>query len=221
MRTPLLLLSASLLCLIGCNGHVSSSQDGALAPTLWAEDGPTRNVHNVANPNAPFAVLAAQPRLTHRPEIVDATSVPVCNPATLRVWESGADVNGPRHRIRYTVSNAGEACRIAGFPAVTLLDGTGTVLGSIQMDRVSDDIISAHLRQESIAYTQEAEMPSQPVLLLPEGRAAFELGWTSGAACQQVSRIAIAAPGSAQSVILPRQLSVCSDRVLLSAISPE
>ncbi len=68
-----------------------------------------------------------------------------------------------------------------------------------------------------------SNLPSPQVLLPTHGDAAFDLGWTTGPDCEQVSRIAITAPGAdsgnMRSVVIPRQLVVCEDQILITAVA--
>ena len=213
--------AAALLGLAACNsGHPGQVQ--GVAPGIANGDSGYGPMRNLSDPNAPFAVLAASPHLEKRPALLDVNAVPVCDPSNLHVWESGANVNGNHRTIRYTLSNSGDACRLTGFPAITLLAPGGRVLGSVRLQKVSEETIAATLTNAGgiVPADSSASYPSEPVLLVPKGRAGFDIGWTSGPACQQVSQIVIAAPGSDHSVIIPRQLTVCAERLLVSAVSP-
>lgn len=219
---PAVLAALAVLGSVGCAGaHSGVSAVGA--PSLAEETAtglPMR--HNLADPNAPFAVLSSAPHLTTREPLLDVSAAPVCDPGQLRIWESRASANGTHRSIRYTLANTGSACKLAGFPAVTLEGPAGEILGSIEFQKVSDAAIAASLRPGDANPRMIAvdTAPSAPVLLIPRGQAGFDLGWTSGPSCQEVAKIVIAAPGSDESVIIPRQLSVCESRVLISAVSP-
>ena len=223
-RTSLMiaLVTAATVGAAGCNG-ARSSQANATAPGMASNNGDgLRMLHNVADPNAPFAVLSTTPHLAQREPLLDVNAVPVCDPSQLKVWESSASANGAHRSLRYTLSNTGAACKLAGFPAVTLLGVDGGVLGAIRVQKVSQNAIVASVQPGApVAVSDDAlSAPSAPVLLIPKGQAGFYIGWTSGPTCRQIGKIVIAAPGSAQSVIIPRQLSVCESRLMISAVSP-
>ena len=182
-----------------------------------------RMSHNVADPNAPFTVMPPGPRLAVRqPAVLDVNGLPPCDPGQITLYESRAQANGPHHTLRLSLANTGEACRLGGFPSISLLGADGTVLGNIRIHKVSNQSMTASLASPLLpaAVKQEAEfdMPSPQVLLSAKGQADFQLGWTSGPNCEQVSRIAVAAPGTTRSILISRALAVCEDQVLITAI---
>ena len=130
-------------------------------------------------------------------------------------------------RCELTLENLGPACRLGGFPAISLIDGDGAVLGAIQVRKVSSATMAASLvAMRGEGGEEVPQAPSPQVLLPSKGGAEFQLGWVSGSACKQAARIAIAAPttaaANAPAVIISRPLSVCEDQVMITAIaSPE
>ncbi len=213
----LALAGAAVGCLPGCNAGHTGVSSSALAPGMRDEDR-GRIARNVVDPNAPFTIPA--PRLVMRDAILDPSGVPACSPAQLSLFESRAEINGARHAVRFTLANNQAACRLGGFPSITLLQADGTVLGGVRIRRVSDDTVQASLTSQAGGSMNDVlDAPSPQVLLPAKGQAAFELGWTSGPSCAEVSRIAIAAPGTTQSVEISRPIQLCEDQLLITAVS--
>ncbi len=188
------------------------------------DDASTHLARNVADPNAPFSVPS--PKFAIREPLLDVNGVDPCAPAQLSLFESRAQVNGMHHTVRFSIANSGYACRLGGFPSVTLLRADGSVIGGLRIRKVSSDSMSASLGSpiEQTADTLPGETaataPSPMVLVPSKGEAAFQIGWTSGMHCEQVSRIAIAAPGATQSMQISRPISLCEDQILITAVAP-
>lgn len=223
------LASVILIGVSGCNG-APHGMSQATAPTLPGGDGPS--LRNVANPNAPFLLKPAEPKLAKRQPLLDVNGVKPCAPGQLTVFESRARVSGIHHTLRLSVSNQGDACRLGGYPAVTLLDEGGRVVGSIVTQRVSADAMTASLIKGSApapsvqeANDAETETPTPQVLLAHSGEAAFELGWSTGPTCTPISRIAVGTPGLASATPAPifinRPLRLCDGTLLVTALSSE
>ena len=204
----------------GCSQVRFGHSSRAGAPGLRGEDG--QLARNVADPNAPFSVPA--PRLAIRQPLLDVNGVAPCQPAQITLFESRAQASGPHHTLRLSLANTGEACRLGGFPSISLLGPGGQVLGNIRIRKVSADSMTASLASPVLpASAQQDEQPDAPspqVLLSAKGEADFQVGWTSGPNCEQVSRIAVAAPGTTRSILITRPLDVCEDQVLITAVSP-
>ncbi len=215
------LLGCTFVLLPGCNQVRAGQSSRANAPGLRGDE-MVKRAHNVADPNAPFSVPA--PRLAVRQSLLDVNDVAPCAPAQVTLFESRAQANASHHTLRLTLENTGEACRLGGFPSVSLLGAGGEVLGNIRIRKVSSDTMQASLDPAALpASAQAGEQPAAPspqILLSARSGADFQLGWTSGANCQQVSRIAVAAPGTTRSILIPRPLAVCEDQVLITAVSP-
>ncbi len=226
VSSALVLLSA-VLC--GCSQVHARSGSAAMAPGFAGDRASMRVAHNVADPNSPFALRDAAPHLTARAPLLDVDGVPDCDPRQLNLYESRAEVSGAHHALRLTLANTGEACRIGGFPAISLVGSDGSVLASVRVDKVSDHRLAASLASplvpaaarpgESGGRGESSGTVSPLVLLSPQGEAAFELGWTSGPNCLQASRIAVSAPGSREIIMLSRSLIVCEDRVQITAVA--
>ena len=218
---------AALLLGAGCDAAHGPGRQGGLAPALYKEEA----ARNAANPNAPFSLRAGPPTLSARPQLLnnglDAEMAEPCSPAQLSLWESAARSNGSRHSLRFAVGNAGETCRLRGFPSLSLLRADGSIVGEVTLRKVFGSVLSASLSAPSDAAGSApnltaggtAETPSPSVVLPPKGEASFELGWTSGPNCERVSRIAIGMPGTSRAVVLPRELLICQKEILITAVA--
>ena len=214
----LLLIGAVISFASGCGEGRARPSSSAMAPSLRNGE-MVRVAHNVADPNAPFSVPS--PRLAQRPQLLDINAVPPCDPSALSVFESRAEVNGTHHAVRFSLVNSGQACRLGGFPSITLLRPDGSIVGGVRIRKISGDTMRASLTSPATIHTDAGlDAPSPQVLLASSEEAAFELGWTSGPRCESVSRIALAAPGSMVSMQVSRSISVCESQVLITAVAP-
>jgi hypothetical protein len=226
---------AAIAGLPGCNSGPHGSQT-ATAPPLGNGDRISRSNgrHNVADPNAPFLIRSGDPRLDKRPPILDTNGVPACAPGQLSLFESRARIYGTHHTLRLSIGNHGEACRIGGFPAISLLDARGQVLASVVTEKVSAQTMTASVEQKVAAgnASSSAAQPTDPtspqavspqVLVPYSGTANFELGWTTGPDCPQVNRIAVGAPGTADApqapVFINRPLQLCNGLLMVTAVT--
>ncbi len=206
----------------GCGEVRTRPALSATAPSLRNGE-MVRTSHNLADPNAPFSMPS--PRLALRPQILDVNGVPPCDPAALSIFESRAEVNGSRRSLRFSLVNNGRACRIAGFPSITLLRADGSLIGGVRIRKVSADSLQASMTAPSTVRSSGSvdpslDAPSPPVLVPASASADFELGWTSGPRCEAVTRIAFAAPGSLTSMQVSRPITVCEKEVLITAVAP-
>ena len=203
---------------LGCGEARVRPASSATAPGLRNGEGMPR-AHNLVDPNAPFSMPA--PRLARRPGLLDVNGVPPCDPASLSIFESRAETNGAHHALRFSLVNNGGACRIAGFPSITLLRADGSVVGGVHIQKVSADTLRASLTSAAAVHADASlDAPSPQVLVPASEEADFEVGWTSGPRCEAVSRIAFAAPGSLTSMQVSRPISVCEAQVLITAVAP-
>jgi hypothetical protein len=205
----------------GCSNARIPGGSLASAPGLGNGDSmPMRR--NVADPNAPFTLMPQPARLEKREPILDINGVPNCAPQQLSFFESRAESNGLHHTLRFSIANGGSACRLGGFPSITLLAPDGSVLGGMHIRKVSRQSMAATLGSVSAASQDAAlDEPSPEVMVLARGQAAFQLGWTTGPSCVQVGRIAVAAPGETATIVIPRTLAVCEEQVLVTAVAGE
>ncbi len=202
------------LVLCGCTQGRGPHLQRAGAPSLDSE-------RNTANPNAPFLLPAEKPALRTREPVLDVNAADWCSETQLSLFESRAQSSGIRHTLQYTVRNGGPACRLGGFPSISLLHGDGSVAATVRLERVSRETLAATLAPGAAgALVAPAAVPTPHVLLPAHGSAAFQLGWVTGPDCERISRIAIAAPGSTRPVVLARPMVLCEDRILVTAIGP-
>lgn len=217
---PSLLTPVAIVALLlgtGCGVAHGPGGRAGMAPALRSEP----SAHNVANPNAPFSVrpVSAPPRLSQRPLLLDINNVEPCSPSQLSVWESAARSNGIHHSLRFSIGNAGEACRLRGFPSISLQRADGSLLGEITLHKVSDSTLSATLSESAATVSDSPQSIPSPAVLLPtKGEASFALGWTTGSSCELVSRIAIGVPGTGRAIVVPRSLVLCHSEVLITAV---
>lgn len=193
--------------------RTSSLRGGA--PVLLNEDAP--RAHGGTNPNAPYLVAAASPQLVKRSE--DNASAPAapCEGKDLSVTEIAAAVNGNYRAIKLAFDNEGLAsCRIGGYPAISLLDTTGTPIANLAVDRVSASSISARLAQGPAQAS--AVKPSAQITIAPKGEAWFQVGWSTGEGCPVVARINVTAPGSTENFAVNHPLAVCDGHVQLTTL---
>ncbi len=206
--------------LSGCTTARTNRSAYATAPSL-NEDSPLAS-RGGANPNAPYTVVDHSAKLVKRQAMLDVNGVEPCAAADLDLFESGARIDGERRSVRLNlVNHAKAACRLSGYPAISLLRPDGTLIGSIAIQKITATTLEAALRPAGAVRTgaEVEERPAPEVLLAPGGEAAFEVGWTSGTLCDQVGMIAVAAPGTLQSFTVRHALNVCEGRILVTALS--
>lgn len=204
--------------LAGCSHAAHNSLANGSAPGLKNDDAPL--LRTEGNPNAPYLVAAAKPQLMKRPESGDTSAAGPCDSRDLSAIEIAASVNGDYHAVKLAFYNQGLApCRISGFPTVSLLDKNGDPVSSIKVERVTESTVRAKLAQGPV---QSASVTPQPRLLIaPRGEVWFQMGWTTGEGCPQISRIAISAPGSSDTFTINHPLAVCDGRIEITALYPD
>lgn len=191
----------------------SSSLKGG-APALLNEDAP--RAHQGTNPNAPYLV-AAGPQLVKRSEAGASAAASPCEGKDLSITEIAAAVNGDYRAIKLAFDNDGLApCRIGGYPAISLLDKTGTPVANLVVDRVSASSISARLAQGPVRAA--VSKPEAQVTIDPKGEAWFQVGWSTGEGCPVVARINVTAPGSTQSFSVNHPLAICDGHVEITTL---
>jgi len=222
-----------LLCAVatlsgGCSSRVHRPV-AATAPGL-NEDAPLTS-RGGANPNAPYAELDHSVHLVRRPTVADIRTAAACAAEDLSLFESGARIDGEHRSVRLNlVNHANKPCRLAGYPAISLLRPDGSLIGNITIEKLTATTLEASLRHaaagaepgRTISQPVAASAPaSEPdsVLLVPAGEASFEIGWTSGPNCDPVASIEVAAPDTVQSFIIRHALTVCEGRIQVTAIN--
>lgn len=192
----------------------SSSLKGG-APVLLNEDSP--RAHGGTNPNAPYLMAAGGPQLVKRSEASASAPAASCNSKDLSVTEIAAAVNGNYRAIKLAFDNEGIApCRIGGYPAISLLDKTGTPVANLTVDRVSASSISARLAQGPVQAS--AVKPDTQITIAPKGDAWFQVAWSTGEGCPIIARINVTAPGASESFTVNHPLAVCDGHVQLTTL---
>jgi len=188
-----------------------------------------------ANPNAPYAELDRSVHLVRRPTAVDVSTAVPCAAEDLSLYESGARIDGEHRSVRLNlVNHAKEPCRLAGYPAISLLRPDGSLIGNIAIEKLTASTLDASLHPSSapvavgiqpglslakpVAGSGESAEP-ETVLLVPAGEASFEVGWTSRPGCDPVASIEVAAPDTVQSFAIRHALTVCEGRIQVTAIN--
>jgi len=213
------LLSTGLVLLTACNQVHNGGALRANAPGL---EGTTAQARNAANPNGPLKAIQPAPHLVQRAALLDVNNLEPCQPTKLTMSETQAQSSGARHTLRLSLTNTGEACRLGGFPAISLLGPNGKVLADVQVQKVSHTKMAASVALPGRVLTpgQDAQSttPSPQIMLPREGIAEFQIGWITGPSCEQVNRIAVAAPGTTRSILIGRPLTVCGGEIQLTAV---
>jgi len=198
----------------GCSHSTHTSSVQGSAPVLLSED--SVQSRREANPNAPYLVMAAHPQLVKRPQTF-STPVSPCESKDLSITEIAAAVNGNYRAVKLAFDNEGLApCRIGGYPAISLLDHTGTPVANLVVDRVTTSTLSAQLAQGPAQPA--AARPDAQVTLAPKDEAWFQVGWSTGAGCPVVSRISVSAPGSTDTFTVNHPLAICNGRVEITTL---
>ena len=138
-RLSIGLLVALCMFFSACNS--AGSRQSGTAPNVNGDA-----MRNVADPNAPFTLRPETPHLAKRQPILDVNAVPVCAEAQLSLFETRSRLNGNQHTLRLTLENQGTACRLSGFPAITLLGPDGAILSGVEVQKVSADTLAASLK---------------------------------------------------------------------------
>ena len=206
----------------GCSHsqHASTLRGGA--PTLLQEDGP-QNARGGTNPNAPYLVAASKPELVKRADGATTDAADPCDSKNLSVTEIAAAVNGKYRAVKLAFDNQGlTACRLGGYPSISLLEQDGTPVASVVVDRVTGSSLSAQLAPPSApqntAQTENGGKSGAQVLLEPKGEAWFQIGWSTGDGCPVVSRISVSAPGTSESFTVSHPLTICDGRVQITTL---
>jgi hypothetical protein len=202
----------------GCSGVRAPHSANANAPGL-NEDAPLSS-RGGANPNAPFALVDRSARLEKRPAVLDIGNAEPCQASQLSLFESGAQMDGDHRLVRLSLVNRGNAaCKLAGYPAVSLLRQDGTLIGSIAIEKVTAVSIEASVKSGAAGVQGTSfEAPSPLVMIAPAGEATFEVGWKHGENCDQVGAISVAAPGTLESFTVHHPLRVCEGRIMVTAV---
>jgi len=201
-----------------CSRPVHSNLLQAGAPGLQSDDTP--HLRREGNPNAPYLVASAKPQLVKRSDNTGNTAAETCDGKDLSVTEIAAAVNGDYHAVKLAFYNQGlTACKIGGFPSISLLDKNGNPISSVTIQKVTESTVRAKLAQGSLQ--QASATPQAHLIIAPRSEAWFQLGWTTGDGCPTVSRISVSAPGSTETFTVNHPLSVCDGRIEITALHPD
>lgn len=206
----------SLVC--GCSSGPRPLSSHGQAPGI-GDDTPLAR-RGGTNPNAPFALAARPPQLVTRPTAQDIEAAPPCSTPDLSAYESGSQLNGDRRAVRLSLVNHGSAaCRLGGYPSISLLRRDGTLVGNITIEKITGGTLHAELSTPDQAASPA---PSPQVLLDAKGgEASFNVGWTTGRDCDEVAQIVVAAPGSTQSFSINHPINVCAGRIQVTAVGDD
>ncbi|GEM_PF-2784303 len=193
------------------------------APVLQSDDVP--HLRREGNPNAPYLVAAGNkpPQLMRRSDADTAsntTSAEPCDGKNLSVTEIAAAVNGDYHAVKLAFYNQGlTACKLGGFPTVSLLDKNGNPVSSVSVQKVTESTVRAKLDEGSVQQASAA--PQAHLVIAPRAEAWFQMGWTTGDGCPTISRISVSAPGSTETFTINHPLAVCDGRVEITSLHPD
>jgi hypothetical protein len=200
----------------GCAHSTRASALQGGAPVLLKEDGP--HARGGSNPNAPYLMAAsASPQLVKRSDMPGSAVANPCENKDLAVTEIAAAVNGNYRAVKLAFANEGlTPCHLGGYPAISLLDQTGTPVANLVVDRVTASTISGQLAPGSVEPA--VSKPEVQITISPKGEAWFQVGWSTGQGCPVVSRIKVSAPGSTESFTVNHPLTVCEGHVQITTL---
>lgn len=168
------------------------------------------------NPNAPYLIPGAGPRLIPRQAAMDTSHAGPCDPNVLSVEEIAGDSNGSLRSVKLAFMNRGASpCRLGGYPGISLADSNGESIGKIAIERVTPERVVAELSHSEPGGTGE---PTPEVMLLPHQVAAFQVAWTTGPSCSAVSRIIVSLPDSQRSFGIPQPMTICAGRIQVTEL---
>ncbi|HEX4036661.1 MAG TPA: DUF4232 domain-containing protein [Acidobacteriaceae bacterium] len=195
----------------GCAGNGSAGKAHLAAAGIAPDDAALH-----PNRNAPYMTEVATPRLIPRATAEDAEHAGPCDPEVLSVEEIAGDSNGIFRSVKLAFMNRGAMpCRLGGYPGVALVDAEGGVIGSVSLEKIGQSEVVAELGRKQPA---EAGAPAPSVTLMPHAVAAFQIVWTTGAACSSVSRIIVTAPGTERAFSVPQPMRICTGRIQVTAV---
>jgi len=220
------------LLVAGCTQNAARGKVAGTAPALSGEGQP--HIRGVSDPNAPFTLMdrmKASAGAVSSGE--DSASAARCAAADLQVYEAAASMNGDARSVRLALKNVGaNACRLSGYPAITLEDEYGAAIASIAVRQTGAASLSgavvAPVVKASAASGAGATGPVD-IVLRPGNKANFEIGWSSGEGCPVVSRFTVALPESSPtageesatasgSFTINRALNVCNGELQVTAL---
>jgi hypothetical protein len=218
-RLSSIVLTGSLLIVWpffgGCSHSTHAAALQGSAPALLNEDSP--HGHGGTNPNAPYLMRTASPQLVKRSDAAGTSAANACESKDLTVTEIAAAVNGNYRAVKLAFDNEGLApCHISGYPAISLLDKTGTPVANLVVDRVTASSINARLEQG--AAQPAASKADAVITIAPKDEAWFQVAWSTGQDCPVVARISVSAPGSSETFTVNHPLTVCDGHVQITTL---
>lgn len=159
----------------------------------------------------PVAALAPAPVAADLP----ASSLAPCAGGDLKLSVEGGDA-GMGHRVTtLALQNVGaQACRLTGYPTVTLADARGRVLSTVGAV------------QEPGHYFSQGSAPTH-VPLKPQAKAFFDLAWNvvpheaeGETACPEARTLRLTPPGDTALVSLPLALTPCGRQIHVGPFRP-
>ncbi len=215
-RRSLFGLIAAGCALAMCAGCAGSGPSGKAK--LAAQSAAPDDVALHPNPNAPYLLPGSEtPHLIARATAAEAQNAGPCDPEALSVEEIAGDVSGVFRSVKLAFMNRGPApCRLGGYPGITLVNPEGDNIGSVSIEKVSSDVVTAEL---SSAHPVAANSgPAPAVTLMPHAVAAFQVVWTSGAECSRVARILVTAPGMKRVFSITQPMRICPGRIQVTEL---
>lgn len=195
----------------GCAGNGAAARAHVAAAAAAPDDAALH-----PNPNAPYVLPGGTPRLVPRATAEDAEHAGPCDPEVLSVEEISGDANGIFRSAKLAFMNRGAVpCRLGGYPGVALVDSQGELIGSLALEKVSPAEVVAELGGKE---TAESGVMAPSVTLMPHAVAAFQIVWTSGATCSNVSRIIVTEPDSERAFSVPQPMRICPGRIQVTAL---
>ena len=147
---------------------------------------------------------------------VTLSDIALCKGPQLRLAAEAGDA-GAGNRVRnFSLQNVGaQACRLTGYPRVSLRDARGRPLPDVRSDRSPG------------SYFRQGEAP-RPVSLAPKSKAYFEVAWTvvpdesqGQTECPAVETVRVTAPDDTAAVSLPFSFAPCGGKIRVSPIRAE
>jgi hypothetical protein len=214
----------------GCAARVHHPTT-ATAPSL-SGDAPLIS-RGGTNPNALYAELDHSVHLVRRPTLADVNTAVPCAAEDLSVFESGARIDGEHRSVRLNlVNHANKPCRLAGYPAISLLRADGSLIGNTAIEKLTATTLEASMHHSAAVAVEPQQSTArsgatasgptsrpESVLLVPAGEASFEVRWISGPNCDPVASMVVAAPDTVQSFTIQHTLTVCEGRIQVTAIN--
>lgn len=203
--------SCALAVCAGCAGNRTPGRALVAAGGIAPDDAALH-----PNPNAPYMLPGGTPRLIPRATALDARDAGPCDPDVLSVEEIAGNANGLFRSAKLAFMNRGATpCRLGGYPGISLVDPAGEEIGSLTLEKITPAEVVAEL---GMKQTADTDVQAPAVILMPHAVAAFQIVWSSGAACSSVARILVTAPGMERTFSIPQPMKICTGRIQVTAL---